>query len=422
MNLSLTRQPIYNENFAPVGYEISYQPKGDEPAAVDYSDQDSLICRVLTHAFFGFGTEQLTGGKPIYAALTNMLLLEGMPELFPPDRVVFEIPPNLFLDEKLADYVSLLHYRGYHLTLKSYTPTVEYSRNLKYLNMFDTVCIDIAKYHRLKVKEFIKILRKYRLKLLAENVDTPEALAFAQEAGFDLFQGRVYGEPARMETNVSLRALPYGKLFNHLLTGRVNRALCGDIIREDPALTHMFLRKSLNSLHNRKQVEIEVDRGLTKIDDDKLRHWAAVLLLDQSCQDNTDDLVLRVYRRGLIMEHLASEQGIEVPPGRAFMFGIVSALDQVFGEDVEALSKQLALGDMMRDALLHGDRNDYTLLLRAVREIEEHPESPQLPPPFTNLGAEALSRILWNCQVNTEYIIRALEYTVPTAYHGNILR
>ena len=369
MNLSLIRQPIYNESFVPIGYEISYQPQGDAPVAADYSDQDSLICRVLTHAFFGFGKDQLTGGKPVYAALTNMLLLEGMPELFPPDQVAFEIPPNLFLDEKLADYVSLLHYRGYSLTLRSYTPTVEYSRNLKYLNMFDTVCIDIAKYHRLKVKEFIKILRKYRLKLLAENVDTPEALAFAQEAGFDMFQGRVYGEPARMETNVSLRALPYGKLFNHLLTGRVNRALCADIIREDPALTHMFLRKSLNSLHNRKQVETEVDRGLTKIDDDKLRHWAAVLLLDQSCLDNTDDLVLRVYCRGLIMEHLASEPGIEVPPGRAFMFGIVSALDQVFGEDVEALS-----------------------------------------------------RILWNCQVNTEYIIRALEYTVASTYHGNILR
>ena len=79
MNLSLIRQPIYNENFVPIGYEISYQPQGDAPVAADYSDQDSLICRVLTHAFFGFGKDQLTGGKPVYAALTNMLLLEGMP-------------------------------------------------------------------------------------------------------------------------------------------------------------------------------------------------------------------------------------------------------------------------------------------------------------------------------------------------------
>ena len=122
------------------------------------------------------------------------------------------------------------------------------------------------------------------------------------------------------------------------------------------------------------------------------------------------------------MERLAMEANLQALPGRAFMFGVASALDRVFGEDMETVAQQLALGDKMRDALLDTDNNDYTLLLRAARAYEENPESPQLPPAFSGLGQDCIARILWDCQVNTEYIIRALEYTVPTAYHGNLLK
>ena len=422
MRISLIRQPVYNEDFSPVGYELFHGFESNTSPTPAYSNEDSLICRVLTNAFFGFNQEELFGGKPVYVGITNMLLLDGLVDLYPPDRFFVEVPPNMFLDTTLAGCVSLLHRKGYHLVLKCFTPTVERSRNLQYLNMFEEVRIDIAAHHRLRVKEFVKLLRRYRVKLTAENINSPEALNFAREEGFDSFQGSVFGEPVVLRNNVSLRKLPYGKLFNHLLTGRVNRRLCGNIITEDPALMHMFLRKAFNNLHNRKIPDTEVERGLARIDDDRLRLWAAVLLLDQASQTALDETVPQVFRRGLFMERLAMEANLQALPGRAFMFGVASALDRVFGEDMETVAQQLALGDKMRDALLDTDNNDYTLLLRAARAYEENPESPQLPPAFSGLGQDCIARILWDCQVNTEYIIRALEYTVPTAYHGNLLK
>ena len=41
---------------------------------------------------------------------------------------------------------------------------------------------------------------------------------------------------------------------------------------------------------------------------------------------------------------------------------------------------------------------------------------------FSNIGPKYLAKMLWDCQVNTEYIIRALEYTVPSVYQGNLLK
>ncbi|MBR3560412.1 MAG: hypothetical protein IKN81_02620 [Oscillospiraceae bacterium] len=421
MQLSVIRQIIVNSDFAPVGYELSYPFEKEPVLAPIYSSQDSVICRVLTNAFFGFGRDAVSGGRDIYVNLTNMLLKEGFPELFPPDQLVLEVAPNLFLDEKLADYISFLYRKGYHLLLKSYTPTAERSRNNHYLNLFETVCVDVSKYNRLKVKEFLKLLRKYRVKIMAESVDTPELLAFAQEERFDLLQGKVLGEPEELRGSVPLKKAAYGRLFNHFLTGRVNRAVCAHIISQDPALLHMFFRRAFNNLHNRKAPEAELKRGLDRFTDDQLRHWSAVLLLDQTCHDVSDGTVPQVFRRGLVMERLAYETQLDVAPGRAFLFGIVSALDRVFNEDMETVLSQLTIGDSMRDALLGTEKNGFTQLLNAARSFERDPDYPQLPWVFANLGPNFIKQLLWECNVNTEYIIRALEYTVPYVYQGNIL-
>lgn len=426
MIASVNRQPILNAQFNMEGFELLPRREVNEDSpATTYSGEDSSICRVLTNAFCGFRKEQLLNGGTAYVEVTNNLAREGLATLYSPDRFIIEIPPNLFLNDELADMYSALHHRDYMLALKSYTPTAERSGNLKYLNMFDAVRIDIRKYHRLEVKQSVKMLRKYRVRILAENVETPEALAFARELGFDLYQGRVFGEPAALSRKVSLREMPYGKLFNHLLTGRVNRALCGHIILEDPAMTHMFFRKIFNSMYNRNNVEGEVERGLSYIGDDKLRHWAAVLLLDQGCLDGREELVPQAYRRGLLMEGLASAVDLGVPYGKAFMFGVASALDGILGESTEELSNQLALGKTMRAALLSREDNGYTALLEAAEAFEAEPEKegkpPKMPSALSVLGPKFLSDLYWKCQVNTEYITLSLEYTVPEAYKGNIL-
>ena len=175
------------------------------------------------------------------------------------------------------------------------------------------------------------------------------------------------------------------------------------------------------SMYNRRDPDAEVERALAQIGEDKLRHWAAVLLLDQACAPGMDELVPQVYRRGLLMEGLAGEANLDVPSGKAFMFGISSALDKVFGESIEEISDQLALGKSMRSALLFGEKNDFYALLQAADAVEKNGENPQLPSAFSGLGKSFLANLLWKCQVNTEYITLSLEYTVPEAYKGNIL-
>ena len=421
MIASVTRQPILNQDFAVSEFELSYQQTENESASTAYSGIDSTICRVLTNAIYGFRPEELTKGGDAHISFTNTLVTEGFLDYYPPERFIVEVQPNLFMDENLANCLEDLRHKGYSLSLKSYAPAVERSGNQKRLGLFDVVRIDIGKYNRLRLKEIIKVLRKYRARLMAENISTPEELALARELGFDLFQGSVFGVPESVSNYVSLRDVPYGKLFNHFLTGRVNRELCAHIILEDPALTHMFLRKIFNNRHNRKAPALEVERGLNKIDDVKLRHWAAVLLLDQTCVSDADERVPQVYRRGLIMERLAAAVDLGIPESKAFMFGVASALDTILGEDRETVSEQLALGDSMRGALVSGENNSYLTLLRAAQALEAEPDDPQMPAAFSGVSAAALSKMYWDSQVNTEYITLALEYTVPPPYKGNVL-
>ena len=425
MNATVYRQPILNSEFAVEGFELLTRQEATDTTAEIFSGEDSDVCRVLTNAFCGFTEEELLKGGAAYVGISNNLIEEGFVSLYSTDRFIVEVQPNLFLDEELAAILSALRRKGYRLALKSYSQTVEISRNFKYLNLFDVVRIDFRKHHRLNIRQYLKMLRKYRMRLLAENVDTPDELAFARELGFDLYQGAVFGPPAVLSRKASLREVPYGRLFNHLLTGRVNRDLCARIIMDDPAMTHMFLRKVFNSMYNRREVGKEVERGLFHIGDDKLRHWAAVLLLDQACEDGREELVPSIYRRGLLMEGMASAANIGVPPGKAFMFGVASALDRIISESAEELSAQLSLGEGMRAAFLTRADNIYTSLIEAAEAFEAEPEKegkpPVLPPAFSGLSRKSLSDLYWSCQVNTEYITLSLKYTVPETYKGNIL-
>ena len=125
------------------------------------------------------------------------------------------------------------------------------------------------------------------------------------------------------------------------------------------------------------------------------------------------------------MEGMASAANIGVPPGKAFMFGVASALDRIISESAEELSAQLSLGEGMRAAFLTRADNIYTSLIEAAEAFEAEPEKegkpPVLPPAFSGLSRKSLSDLYWSCQVNTEYITLSLKYTVPETYKGNIL-
>ena len=422
MNIYIGRQPIYNDKYNIEGYELFYRQDAGSGAVTQYSGRDSTVCCILTDAFFGFRDGSLTNQTIPYVNLTRNLLLEGFADLYQPGAFMIEVPPNIFLDGKLGEQISLLHYKGHKISLKSYTPTIERTRNLKFFGMLDVVRLDFSRYNRLMIRESFKKLRRYHLQLLADNIETQEDLDFAHELGFDLFQGNFLETQSCLSRNVSLRDLPYGQLFNHLLTGRVNPSVCAQIISGDPVLMNMFLRKVFNCLHNRKAPLLEVERGLSKISDAELRHWTAVVLLDQACTNDSEKLVPLAFRRALLMEYLTAEVDLGVSSAKAFMFGIVSVLDRVLNEDMAAVAPQLELDDSMRATLVSNADNGYTLLLKAARAYEADPEAPAFPSVFSRLGKERISQILWKIQINTEYITLSLDYTVPSnLYKGNIL-
>ena len=423
MKIYVGRQPIFNNQLQIVGYELSYRHGSGSSSATLYSGEDSTVCCVAMNVCNGFSLDEVSGGLPIYLKMTDNLLTEELPSLFKPDQFVFEVPPNLFLNKKLEDYLSLLYYKGYKLSLRSYAPSTAKLRDQKPLGMFETVRIDITQFNRLALQNAVKSAHNYHAKLLAENIDSKEKLQAAMALGFDLFIGDYLSGVETLSKTISLKAMPYGELFNYLLNGFDDRTVCYSIITKDPALTHMFLRKAFNCRHNRKTPLLEVERGLQKIRDADLRHWSAVLLLDQACTDSPKELVPDAFRRGLIMEYLSCEVDLGIEPSKAFMFGVASSLDGIMAENIPTVVIQLNLDDDMRETMRRNSaKNAYATLLSGAIACEVNPEAPALPSAFSKLRSGDIADIMWKCRVNTEYITLSLGYTVPTSvYKGNIL-
>jgi EAL and modified HD-GYP domain-containing signal transduction protein len=132
------------------------------------------------------------GDKLAFINMTRDFLLRESVALLPTGRVVIEVLENTTVDAKLLDVMQRLSAQGYAIALDDF---IYYDHLQPLVELADIVKIDMQALDRATVQDHVRRLRPYRVKLLAEKVETAEELAFCQTLGFDYFQGYFFGQP-----------------------------------------------------------------------------------------------------------------------------------------------------------------------------------------------------------------------------------
>ncbi len=189
MDFFLARQAIFNKTGEIIGYELFHRS-----SAVNKYQQmngDIATLELLAKIIQTNGIERVANGKLAFVNYTRNLLLQNIPLIMPSKTAVVEIHEDVQAERRIIEALRNLSQKGYMIVLDDFI----YRRDLEPLVLLaDIIKIDFRKESRHKIQLDVKILKKYRAKLLAEKVETKEEFIAALGAGFDYFQGNLFSK------------------------------------------------------------------------------------------------------------------------------------------------------------------------------------------------------------------------------------
>ncbi|MFQ5355550.1 MAG: EAL and HDOD domain-containing protein [Mariprofundaceae bacterium] len=358
-HLYLGRQPIMDQWYEVIAYELLYQAEG-----ASQQDADGLAAQGLVAGLVDIGLDKISGHKPVFINLPASLLQGDVPALLPADKVGIEIGQNIKLDQTIVEACKALKQQGFTLLLDGYrhNPDVE-----SILELVDYVKINFQSGE--DMAEQLSVIRRYPVKLLAKKVETLEEHNRAKALGIHYYQGYFFCKPERMENET----LPDSKLAILRALQQVMEAEAiediEDVIKQDINLSYRLL-KYINSAAFGMRREIEsVQQALSLLGLNNIRRWLSILALASLGEHKPLELVRMAMLRGKILDGVANSMK-ESRSSDYFILGMFSLLDALLDQSMDQALSNIALPSDIREGLLV-EGSQLGLLLDMIRSLEK---------------------------------------------------
>ena len=363
-NIFVGRQPIFNRKQQVVAYELLYRA-GLENSAGNI-DGDRATSDVIINSVLDIGLESLVGKRTAFFNLTSKFIRGEHPLPLDSRQVVLEVLETISPDQAIIDGLKRLIDKRYIIALDDFVYSPE---SAPLLELAHIVKLEVMGLDRTTLSERVAQLRPYKVKLLAEKVETYEEFVLCKELGFDYFQGYFLCKPHVVEG----KSLPANRLviLNLLCTLQnpdADIAELEQLIIQDVSLTYRLLRY-INSAAIGLSKEIEsVHRALVLIGTNTIKNWVSLLLLSR-IDDKPKELMRTALVRARMCEQLAGEAGHR-EKDQYFTCGLFSVLDALMDRPMDELLAQLPLSATVKQALLQSE-GDLGSTLEAVLAYEK---------------------------------------------------
>lgn len=403
----LARQPIVDRSGELVGYELLFRSADGEGAA--HEDSVLATSTVVANAFAEIGLAQVIGPYVGHLNVDTEFLYSDMIEALPADRIVLELYEKR-IDEATLGRLAELRRLGYRIALDDFVGNFDGFDAM--LPAVDMVKVDFQRIDALLVPVIVDMLRKYKVRLIAQKVETPEQFELAKSLGMDLFQGFHFARPQVMSAK---RAKPAKLALLRLLALALDDAETHAIeaeFKRHPNLSVNLIRLVNSAACRRGQSITSLRHALVLLGRRQLRVWLQLLLYtaDRGNKSLGSPLLQLAAARGKLMELLASRKpGPEsVLKELAFITGILSLMDVLLDMSYEEILQELNLPEAVRHALLTRAGEIGEML--ALAELLERDDRGEVQQAVSRLGSIEsgelvglqLAAFQWANQVSTE--------------------
>ena len=383
------RQPILDRDGMLCGYELKLHCMNETPAgeaaasagetggpAAAAEDGPRAAARPtftqsVMAALMHSGVRGALAGHPAYLDVSREMLFDDALELLPAERFHLELQPDLEVDDELIARIVVLHARRYRFVLDAVVvPNDTFARLLPYA---EGVKIDLPHISRALLPKLSTVLKSAGKLLIAQGIEAQEDFETALNLGFDKFQGYYF---ARAQT-ATLRKVsaPRHALLNllQLLAGDPTVAQLEAELKLNPVLV-MHLMKLANSSGLAVGHKVTTLReAINATGTNRIARWTQLLLYADGRKVALEDdpLLQLAATRARFMELavLRLPEAGRDEADAAFLTGVFSFVDAVFGGSIENTLNVLTLSKPIQAAILRRE-GVLGLLLSVVDALE----------------------------------------------------
>ncbi|HLA34995.1 MAG TPA: EAL domain-containing protein [Rhodocyclaceae bacterium] len=345
------RQPILNRKQELVAYELLFRSSRQKNAA-EISDNLVATAKVISHAFVDLGVEQALGPYKGFINCDENILLSDMLEALPYDKIVLEVLETVEVTPEIVERCHTLKQIGFSLALDDF---ITYEDKFKpLLDLVEIVKVDLLPLNSTSLTAVTQSLKKWKLQLLAEKVDSREQADFCNTLGYDYFQGYYFAKP----TIIAGKKLGHSQLSLMRLLGLVledaETPQLESVLKTEPGLTMNLMRLTNSAASGVRTKVTSIRHAITVLGRRQLQRWLQLLLYtNPSGSQTVSPLLLLAASRGRLMELLAGK----LKPKHnefedmAFMTGIMSLMPTLMGLPLEQILSGIELDATVKTAL-----------------------------------------------------------------------
>ncbi len=331
------RQPLFDRRLDVVGYEILLRCAPD-PKLLAGTDDNRATSDAIINTFTDMDLEGILGGKRAMINLTRDLILEGIPTLLPPERVIVEVVETSNVDDRLVTALHRLRSQGYSIALDDW---ISFSKLRPLLPIADIVKIDIQQFEPNRLVAEVGWLKTFGAQLVAQNVQTYAELRRCREMDFDYFQGFFLSKPQVLKrTAVPPNQIDTLELITQMQDPDVAIENLAAIIRRDVALSYKLLRIVNSAYYSLPRHVESIKDAIVLLGTRQIGSWVSLINLAQIAR-KPKELTITALVRARMCELVAVLSGRA--DGDAFYtVGLFSVLDALLDVSMDTRARRLA--------------------------------------------------------------------------------
>lgn len=361
----IARQPIFDRHHRRIAYELLYRANREATHAYVGDVSAALMCGdTALHALLSIGLDRLTAGATAFVNVTEEHLLGELYKIFDPKAVVLELLETVEGTPSVVEACQRAVAEGYTLALDDYDGRASLDPLLAHVTIvkIDMLAVTDAEQHKAMVSRLLGL----GLTVLAERVETPEALALATEAGCSLFQGYVFSRPETLDGRaVNVQHATVFQIMALLNEPDATDRELEDAFRSHPSLSLSLLRIVNSASFGGRGVD-SIPHAIRLVGREALSRWMLIMLAATvgSRSPVAHEAVVEALIRGRFCEMVTAHDRAADPAAR-FLVGMLSRMDKLLGLPMDQVLERLPVSQDVRSALLEGTGPHASMLLLA---------------------------------------------------------
>lgn len=350
----VARQAILDYRGRVTGYELLFR---DRPSA-GFSGDGEQATRTMLDNLVVFDLERFTGGAPAFINCTEETLTSGLPAVISPESAVLEVLETVRPRPEVVESCRKLKAAGFRIALDDFVWQEEWE---PLVEVADYIKVDFVQSGPAERHEIIQRLRKKRVALVAEKIETQAEYEQALREGFKLFQGYYFCHPELLAN----RAIPANlqaqmELIQALKSEEMDFPHMERMVKRDPAITYRLLRMVNSAAFGMRWNVRSIKMAMVAVGEEQFRRIAILAIAVALCPAKAREALRMALVRARFCEMSAVLAGYDAT--EQYLLGLFSLLPAMMQIPMERAVEKINFRAVIREALMGADHEEASLL------------------------------------------------------------